>query len=270
MTPADTPRSDQTVILSTDLDGTLLGRGTREIGPELPQAIKAIEAERPVIWVLNTGRRRKSGLGVLPREGSRTPDYLVDRETFLYRRAGSEYVPLTAWNEEAQAQIDAVEALAQPHLTKWASDLSDQFPQITIRFDVEVPFSVEAEDGDQGAEIRDLLVAWTQFSPAFRVIRNHKWISVWADGLDKGAVLKEVMRRHGVDPERVMAAGDNENDLPMMHPDIASWSMAPVNADETVKRYLKSRNGYISTKPDIDGVLDGLHRFPALARQASA
>ena len=53
-------------------------------------------------------------------------------------------------------------------------------------------------------------------------------------GVDKGSAVRAICRAAGVDPARVMAFGDQTNDIPMLA--ASGWSVAMENGEEAVKR----------------------------------
>lgn len=255
-------REQRTLIFSTDLDGTLLGRGNYELTDALPGLLVELESDYEVIWAINTGRRLASVLDVVQRADiARRPDYLVDRETFLYVREDGAYRPVTDWNEGAERRVDAVQRAVAPHLEAWASRIAQEFPGAKVRLDSGVPLSVQSADVAQGMRVRAALQEWTRDLPGIEIIRNAIWVAIWAEGCDKGSVLAEISRRHGVPLNRIMAVGDSENDLPMLSKDVCGFPVAPANAEESVKAFVEKAGGWVSSEPDIDGVLDGVKQF---------
>lgn len=251
-----------TVIISTDLDGTLLGRGNYELTNALPQLLVEKASKYEVIWVINTGRRFSSVFDVVDRANVvRRPDYLVDRETFLYKLDGEKYEPVRDWNEWAEQRVDGVQRAVAPYLEEWERRIYEEFPGARVRLDSGVPISVQASDVVQGMRVREALASWTRALPGIQIIRNAVWVAIWAEGCDKGSVLAEISRRHGVPLNRIMAVGDSDNDLPMLAPGVCGFPVAPANAEVSVKDFVAGAGGWVSTEPDIDGVLDGVQRF---------
>lgn len=252
------------VILSTDLDGTLLGRGVYQIGNALPQKLLDLHDRLDVIWMINTGRRYQQLLDLVQRAGLvRLPDYLVERETFLYRYEAGDYVPVADWNDVMRERVEAVLGAVAPRVVQWGERIAERFPGVRIRLDSGIPLSVQCTDAGQSSAVRDLLREWTSRIPGAAVMRNGIWVGVWVAGCDKGTVLAYVSKRHGVPPSRIMAVGDSENDLPMLAASVAGFPVAPDNAEPMVKEFVAAQGGYVSPHPDIDGVLDGLERFLA-------
>lgn len=68
--------------------------------------------------------------------------------------------------------------------------------------------------------------------------RSHKnYLEIGLPGTSKGAALEAYCRACGIERERVVAIGDSENDLPMLH--FAGHSIAVGNATDDVKSDVK-------------------------------
>ena len=108
-----------------------------------------------------------------------------------------------------------------------------------------VPISVQASDVVQGIRVREALASWTRALPGIQIIRNTVWVAIWAEGCDKGSVLAEISRRHGVPLNRIMAVGDSDNDLPMLAPGVCGFPVAPANAEVSVKDFVAGAGGSV-------------------------
>ncbi|MCL2600552.1 MAG: HAD-IIB family hydrolase [Treponema sp.] len=81
-------------------------------------------------------------------------------------------------------------------------------------------------------EVHDRM-AW-RFGGRIYMVRTHPtFLEVMTAGVSKGRGLKTVMELRGLNPQDVMAFGDEENDLPMFA--AARFSAAPANATEKVR-----------------------------------
>lgn len=80
-------------------------------------------------------------------------------------------------------------------------------------------------------------------------------LEVLPEGASKGAGLAWLLEHMGVDPQGVMAMGDGENDIEMLH--LAGVSVAMGNAGPKVK----AAADVIVASNDEDGVAEAIHRF---------
>ena len=73
-----------------------------------------------------------------------------------------------------------------------------------------------------------------RFGDRIYMTRTHPtFLEVMDSGVSKGEGLKTVMKLRGLNPEQVIAFGDEENDLPMFA--VAGFSAAPSSAGEKVR-----------------------------------
>jgi len=79
--------------------------------------------------------------------------------------------------------------------------------------------------------------------------------------MNKGEVMKELLRRLRVKPENVIVAGDGTNDLHMFEPRYAKWMVCPANAAPAVKEKVRSFGGIVSRKKYSWGVADGVRKI---------
>jgi HAD superfamily hydrolase (TIGR01484 family) len=89
----------------------------------------------------------------------------------------------------------------------------------------------------------------------FRPDGSVKSLGVFGIGADKGTALDLVLGRLGIARERVMAIGDNPNDLPMFR--LAGWRVAMGNATEDVL----SAADAIAPHNDANGVAWAVDRY---------
>jgi len=74
--------------------------------------------------------------------------------------------------------------------------------------------------------------------------------------MSKGAAVNKIQKQLGILPENTIAAGDGTNDLSMMQKSVASYQIAPANADPQVKRVIRRNRGIVSSLLYSDGVVD--------------
>lgn len=87
---------------------------------------------------------------------------------------------------------------------------------------------------DAGAEPDLTPILQEQFGPSMLMTRTHALlIEGTAAGVDKGSGLLHLLERLQIPPQRVLAVGDNENDIPMLK--LAGMGVAMGQATEKVK-----------------------------------
>ncbi|MBX3000677.1 MAG: HAD family phosphatase [Caldilineaceae bacterium] len=95
-----------------------------------------------------------------------------------------------------------------------------------------------------------------EFGPALQITRTHELlVEGTAAGVDKGQGLRHLLAHLGIDPSRVMAIGDNDNDIPML--EVAGFSVAMGQAPEKVKAVAD----WIAPPIEEDGAAVALRKF---------
>ncbi len=99
------------------------------------------------------------------------------------------------------------------------------------------------------------------FHPAaYRILPSHgQYIDVLPDVLGKGKAVAFLQKQLGLDPERVVVAGDSGNDREMF--ETGFKGIVPANALAELKAIANRPWHYHSPLPAGRGVLEGLHHF---------
>lgn len=142
------------------------------------------------------------------------------------------------------------------HLLGYPFSYCEKFSPLLAAPDAHAPIKVITYD-DPTKSGRDLLVEMGQrFIPALSIIRTHIWlVEATAPGVDKGSALRKLCQILDVDPKRVLAIGDSENDIPMLQ--AAGFAIAMGNATEHVKAVAD----WIAPSIDEDGAAVALRRW---------
>lgn len=100
------------------------------------------------------------------------------------------------------------------------------------------------------------------FGAGVTVTRTHPLlVEITAAGVDKGAGIRHLCEYLGVDPQRVLAVGDNENDIPMLR--AVGYAVAMGNGTPAVHAVAN----WVAPTIDEDGAAVALRRF-VLAQSA--
>lgn len=104
---------------------------------------------------------------------------------------------------------------------------------------------------------RDIaLTLQAAFAPGLSIMRTHRWlVEATAQGVDKGYGLRHLCALLAIDPARVMAIGDSENDIPMLQ--AAGFAVAMGNATDDVKAVAD----WIAPTIEEDGVAVALQQW---------
>ena len=251
-----------TFLLCFDFDGTLvLPDADPMFHPGLGQMIKQLRSQGAA-WVVNTGRSLGQTVQGLAQYGLfMEPDYLIVRECDVYRPGlFSRWTHFGPWNKQARR---AHERFVKDH---------SHFFDATRRF---IESSGQAElisgdDGDLGIvaasnEEMDRICLWIdeqqRVNPDIGYQRNTIYLRFSHARYSKGTALGELCRLLNLRAEHVFAAGDNFNDLSMLHPAFASKIACPSNALDPIKQTVQSHGGFVASRPASEGMMEALAHF---------
>jgi hydroxymethylpyrimidine pyrophosphatase-like HAD family hydrolase len=253
-------------LISTDFDGTLFAEFESPPVPAgLQQLIRSLQA-RGTRWVINTGRDMSNLMESLCRARlSIQPDYLVLVEREIHVRDGTRYVGLQEWNQSCQMAHRTLFERIRPDVSRLTAWVNERFDAMVYE-DPFSPFCLIAGNRDDADLIVAHLEAYCEGHPCLTVVRNDVYARFSHSGFSKGTALAEIARRLNVPSERVLAAGDHYNDLPMLSRAHAALLVAPANAIPAVREHVLSQEGFVSDEPCGYGVLAGLEHYLKLAQ----
>ncbi len=247
-------------LISTDLDGTLLGGAHFDAIPaEVIHRIAEIKASGDVLWVINTGRHLRSLLeGPFRNTMFRVrPDYLVVEESRIYRRVGSHrYRPLRRWNRDVRRVQRSVLRELRPLIRVWKEEILREYDcesrargagHLWFRCDTDTAVRIER---DLAEKIRGC--------PEALVYRNGTDVYLGFSLFTKGSALAEICMIEERTREETFAVGDGPNDLSMLDGSVAAWCAAVANADPEVIKQVRRIHGYVAEAPFADGVIESL------------
>lgn len=244
-------------LIASDIDGTLLPHGQREISEEMFTLIR---------------RLHDAGVRFVPASGRQYPSM---------RRLFAPVADLLTYVcENGSLVIEGSEPLFQSVIERQTglaliADIEAQ-PGLEVLLNCRQSCYVSPRDGDYVHHIRDVLCnqthtvnefaqveepflkisAWCTggVTPAlvdyFKgrwgetmnvAVAGEKWIDITLS--DKGAALAQIAQKHGIQPAEVMAFGDNFNDITMLQ--YAQHSYAMATADPVVLAAAAHRCGRV-------------------------
>jgi hydroxymethylpyrimidine pyrophosphatase-like HAD family hydrolase len=237
-------------LISTDFDGTIFAEFEN---PPIPEKLQQLIGDL------------SSLMEALARSHiSIEPDFLILVEREIHRHDGVRYVGLDEWNHEcarAHEELFARIRLDMPRLTEW---VNERF-HATIYEDPYSPFCLIAGNNGDANVINDYLDDYCRSVPNLVVMRNDVYARLSHADYNKGTALAELARHLGITADKVFAAGDHLNDLPMLLRTYARWIGAPQNAIDPVKTQIRVEKGFVSELPHGYGTADALDRCLKLA-----
>lgn len=246
-------------LLSTDFDGTLVehpsdGRCAEEFARELTEY-----KENGGLWVINTGRTLEHMIeGLELFQCPVAPDYLItiEREIYVFDKNGT-WRDFGDWNAKCREQHELLmresEALVR-RIEKEARRGGD----FEIIYENGLASGLVASDLDAMERISKALDNGRDEYPDFAYQRNMIYLRFCHREHSKGSALNELARGLGIPAGRVMAAGDQHNDLSMLCGTYAAHPVCPSNAADIVKELVQSVGGYVASEPAGRGVAEAM------------
>jgi len=248
-------------LVSTDFDGTLYADLDDPPVPEDLQALIAGLQQRGAKWVINTGRDRASLMQTLDRlQLAVQPDYLVLVEREIHERRGGDYVGVEEWNRDCEAAHAGLFARLLPRLPRIIRGVKERFEVMVFEDDFS-PFCLVAQSPEEAAGASQYLEEVCAGIPGLTQVRNHTSVRLAHADYNKGTALSELARRVGITADRVFAAGDHYNDLPMLSSRHARFLASPANGIPEVHELVRRQGGYVSPLGEGRGVADSLRYF---------
>jgi len=264
----------QSVLIVTDLDGTLLGdpKKTSQFFRVWEDEYKANQSA----LVYNTGRPLDSALGLIQRGELRRPTALICSEGtqifWIREQAGLTAVPDDEWRHNLNETWcwprlqEAVNTTLAPH----RANVTDYLPLA----DTEIfqPMIVIAiKSAEAAAEVlADLQALPLDLRATFDVIQSRsaheRFILLVPAGAGKGSAALHVAGRLGCAAEQIMVAGDGDNDLPLFEiTNAGAQGVIVSNACARLKAWQLAEapaTVILANASNAGGVLEGmLHHF---------
>ncbi len=258
-------------LIVLDLDGTLL-MGNGRIHPNNIQPIRqAVSKGIPVI--LATGKMRWAALELIETLGLNTPG--VFSQGMIICDADGVVQRLVTLETAVIAAVLAFVAERNLSLIAYAADgiwaTTDSYYRQVLHTKYHEPLPVLRPDTSQwlnSTQITKLLISDESHNDATRAdLENHlgnhaiivqaapEYIEVMSPGVSKGEGVRWLLGQMGIDPARVMAVGDGENDLELLR--MAGLGVAMGNAGARVK----AAADVVVGSNESAGVAEAIERF---------
>ncbi|HTX91361.1 MAG TPA: HAD family hydrolase [Anaerolineales bacterium] len=244
-------RPERPFLLATDIDGTILGD---EAGESVLRSFA--QNHRPSFRLAYVTGRYRSSVERLVAEGRLpTPDFICcnvgtdliavgDPDNALGRKYAARVGP--EWDLETIYRLGVGEGVGR-------QDFNQEQPPFQAGF-----------DWDGQAQTLQAFHSRLAGLDHFHILASYgEFIDVLPNPLGKGKAVEFLQRELGIDPARVVVAGDSGNDREMF--ETAFRGILPVNALDELKAVARPSRHYQSPLPAGQGVLDGLRHFGFVA-----
>ncbi|TDU66018.1 HAD superfamily hydrolase (TIGR01484 family) [Prosthecobacter fusiformis] len=256
------PARNPTFILSFDFDGTLVHPESDPVfHPMLGQMIQHLR-NQGAAWVINTGRSLPQTLQGLSQYGIfMEPDYIIAMECDIHKPGlFSKWTDFGPWNKQArkahtrfvkdhQASLNSIREMVENQTQ--AQFLTGEYGELGI----------VATTDEEMEVICSFIDTHVRQFPDIGYNRNGIYLRFAHSGYSKGTALSELARLLGLNASHCFAAGDNLNDLSMLHPRHACMIATPGNGLPEVKAHVQSHGGFIATRYASEGMMEALTHY---------
>ncbi|MCP4249547.1 MAG: HAD hydrolase family protein [bacterium] len=262
---SSTPEHIPSALICLDLDGTSVEHDGLHawFSDAVARAINEATG-RGVVWCSNSGRSAENQYGLI--QACRTldtmPIAILSGERYIHDLHSTGYALIAR-----QPNNDLAAARARDLAGKAKQVLAPSLDRLQERGGVgeyhpreEFVAWLLTEQADWSgfvAEVRQAL----QPLPEAQVLRNGRWVVVVHADFGKGKILTETARTIGVPPGRILAVGDQPNDLDMLTGRSAHYPGCPADADVEVLDTVTAAGGWIADAPGCAGTVELIERF---------
>ena len=249
-------------ILAFDFDGTMHDPQRQPpVSGKLFECIEHLRKSENMIWGICTGRSMMHLVEGFSGGMRFLPDFVVAREREIYfPNQFGRFIPDEGWNKicdkdhkrlfkKARKELKAVrkyvEEVAKGEWVEVAGDLAG------------VVLPHEDEMAGLLAEVEKLCSGLNNLGYE----RNGVYLRFSHTSYGKGPALKEIARRMNVEPENVIAGGDNYNDLSMLAPDVTAKPICPGNAVPEVRQWVEECGGAVGKSGASVGLVEALDQI---------
>jgi len=265
---SSTTASSALGLLCLDFDGTLvdsLHPSDHSVHPDLVESIGRLR-EQGVVWVINTGRTLeglKIGLQIagLPFE----PDYVITEETSLLAPCAEHpegWNALGDWNHQRDHAFRSLLA-ESGHLFDEIRTFVTSETQAEYLVRPDGLDEIVANDEAEMERICHRIEAVRHEHAAHPIGYqcNTVYLRFGHRSFQKGSTLARLGSYLGIPAAQTFAAGDNLNDLPMLHPDVAAYLACPGNSHPRVRETVQRHGGYLAQGHTGKGLAEALRFF---------
>ena len=248
-------------LLVTDLDGTLVGRGSGDLPlyEDFRGVLKQLRREHGALWVISTGRSLRSFEGVFSplRIMDILPDFVIVRHAYIYRRTRSgRYRPHYSWNFQIRYHIWSSRLYVKEALEKWHSLVTGSVDHVTTVYHHRNRLSMRFDNATDADNVAEILKKKARGFKYLRVFHFENEVDIRMVPFTKGLALQELAGRLGIPAREILAIGNGHNDISMLDGNAAGMVGCPSNSETDVFAVVNRSGGHIAGRKYLGGVID--------------
>ena len=248
--------------LGFDFDDTLvLKSGSGKIDPRFFECLEWVRSTYGAAWGIATGRSLYQLVeGFNEADFPFLPDFVVAREREIYFPGQfGRWVPHEDWNERCEKEHHKIFRRSKRVLGKVRKfvESKTEAEWVSVEGDAAGIVAKSDEEMDEILKFVEGLRKHTDLTYE----RNSIYLRFSHRNFNKGSGLVEAADRWGIGPDRILAVGDNFNDLSMLQPEICDACGCPSNAVQEVQDFVRQRDGKVASKSGSEGVMEVMGHY---------
>lgn len=253
-------------LVCLDFDGTVMVYDD-EPGYFHPGVIQVLNElkDAGINWCTNSGRNNDSQLKIIQSSQSRglthNPSALLCNESVMFIKKSGEYVPNDAWNEWAYMRLRAFHKNLQEEFGDQLEKVIDAYcPEEVVIDQMVTAFHF----GDEPGKVRPAYEAICEVMKHNRdtlISLNGGWLAIFPMDLGKGNVLRRYIQMQGYQSERVLAIGDQVNDVSMLDGKVAGCVGCPGSSAPEIIDLVNQSGGYVAQEEGPLGTLQVIRHY---------
>jgi len=252
--------------VASDIDGTLTG--DRAALDRLTARLRELRAGGRLFLILSTGRRLEQVIHGIADEGLPEPDAVICQVgTEIYLPAFTEQArPMAAWRNRLLAEYSRQQALS---FLQGVDGLMMQ----PAEFNTELKTSCFLDQcPNPEAAVTTIRQRVEPYGDRYQVVwSSNRDLDILPASSGKGKAIRFLVEQKGLDPHRVVVAGDTGNDASMFR--AFDKGVVVANAQPELLEMVQALDpgrAYCAQRPYASGVEEGLAHFGVWAGLATA
>jgi len=245
-------------VLAFDFDGTLHDPASGAVlDTRFFEVMKDLREREHTRWGICTGRSLMQLIeGMSEVRAPFLPDFAVvrEREIFYPGKLGR-WLPDKKWNKRCDKEHRWVFRKARKALRRMKEHVEERTAARWVETSGD-PAGVIASSVPEMDGILALAKEEVAKFPHLGYERNGVYLRFSHRDFTKGSALKYCGEMVGVKSEKILAVGDNTNDLSMLHREVAARMGCPSNSILEVKERITEHGGFVAQNPGCHGVLE--------------
>jgi len=249
-------------VLGFDFDDTLvLKTGSPALDPRFFECVEWVRSTYGAAWGIATGRSLYQLVeGFNEAKFPVLPDFVVARERELYFPGQfGRWMPDEEWNRSCEKDHKKLFRKSRRAFSKIRKFVSSETAAewVSTEGDAAAIVATSDEEMDFILELIDRIPCPDDLTYE----RNTIYLRFSHRKYSKGTGLLKAAERWGLGPDKILAVGDNFNDLSMLRPEVCEACGCPSNAVEDVRQFVANRDGQVASKPGSLGVMEIMRHY---------